>query len=304
MADRRARPPDWYNRILLILAVSSFLLGLFGFWHYHGRAWAQLPDALYRTFALYFMAFDLPDAAMGHVNWAVQIARFGAFFTAVWAIVKALFPQVRRFISLLWARHSPACAVILGYGPVGQAIGAALWDQRCSAPVWAPLARRLGRPVPRGCDITRVTAVHPVVTPDMAARARLDKVLLIQGDPSDPRVLQQVHVGYARRIYVSDADDLQAIDTAVAARAAAGPDHDLRVVLNDSAVAGRLAEAAGAGFLGAPGVRWWSLADETARQLIAAARFDRIALERRAGRMHLAILGCGQQGEAVAVEAH
>ena len=132
----------------------------------------------------------------------------------------------------------------------------------------------------------------------------MDGVLLIEGDPSDPLLLDRVYAGRAERIYVSDPDDLRAIDTAVAVRQTfPNPKRDIRVVLNDSAVASQIAEATVAGFLGAPNLRWFSVADETARLLIADARFDRYALESGAEQMHLAIVGSGSQGEAIAVEA-
>ena len=45
------------------------------------------------------------------------------------------------------------------------------------------------------------------------------QALLIEGDPSDPRILARVSAGKACRIFVSDTDDLRAIDTAVASTA-------------------------------------------------------------------------------------
>lgn len=278
---RRRLPPDWSGRLLLALALVSFALGLVGFRDYlpPDTGWLEIT---YQSLQLFFLNFDKVDGA--DVNPSLQAARFGAFFTAVWAILKAFFPQVRQHIRRLLRYRGKSCAVILGYGPVGQAIGAALWQ--------------------RDCGIRRVTAVHPAVTPELAARARADGVLLVEGDPSDPRLLKHVYVAKADRLYISDPDDLRAIDTAVAVRQyLPNPAKDIRVVLNDSAVAAQIAEASAAGFLGAPGLRWFSVADETARLLIADARFDRFALESGAGRMHLVIVGGGSQGEAVAVEA-
>ena len=99
----------------------------------------------------------------------------------------------------------------------------------------------------------------------MALRAQLDGVLLIEGDPSDPRLLERLSARKARRAFVSHPDDLQAIDIAVALRAHRPEGGDIRVVLNDSAVAGNMAEAVALGFLGASNVSWFSVADETAR---------------------------------------
>lgn len=274
-------PRDWSGVFLIALALLSFDLGIIGFHLYLGPG-SDWPEVVYQSLQLFFLNFETVDGA--EMNLWLQAARYGAFVTAVWAILKAFFPQIRQNIRRWLRLRGNACAVILGYGPVGQAIGAALWQ--------------------RDCGIRRVTAVHPSVTPDLSARARMDGVLLIEGDPSDPRVLDRIYVGRAERIYVSDPDDLRAIDTAVAVRKhLPGTQRDIRVVLNDSAVAAQIAEATVAGFLGAPNLRWFSVPDETARLLIADARFDRFALESRAERMHLAIIGCGSQGEAIAVEA-
>lgn len=277
----RLLPRDWSGVFLIALALVSFALGVIGFRDYLGTD-ADWPEVIYQSLQLFFLNFD---KLIGEdVNLPLQLARFGAFVTAVWAILKAFFPQLRQRIRRWLRQRGKACAVILGYGPTGQAIGAALRQQ--------------------DCGIRRVTAVHRIVTPELAARARRDGVLLIEGDPSDPRMLNRVYVGKAERTFVSDPDDLRAIDMAVAVRQhIRDPAKDIRVVLNDNAVAAQIAEATAAGYLGAPNVRWFSVADETARLLIADARFDRFAIESGACRVHLAIVGCGSQGEAVAVEA-
>lgn len=281
---RRRLPRDWSGFLLFVLAFVSFILGVVGFGRYLPNTPEGWLDAAYRTIQLFFLEFNPPDGDRVNVSPWLQAARFGAFMATVWAILKTFVPQVRQRIRRWLRLRGKACAVILGYGPAGQAIGATLWQ--------------------RNCGIRRVTAVHRAVTPELAARARLDGVLLIEGDPTDPRILDRAYAGKAERIYVSDPDDLRAIDTAVAVRQhIPDPTKDIRVVLNDSAVAAQIAEATDAGFLGAPNLRWFSVADETARLLIADARFDRFALESGAEQMHLVIIGCGSQGEAIAVEA-
>ena len=287
---RRRLPRDWSGVVLAGLFATSFVSGVIGFGsHYCEVTWTSFlnADVIYRSIQLFFLEFKMPpDAGCTRADPGpfLQVARFGAFFTTIWAIISAFFPAVSRNIRRLLRVRGTSCAVILGYGPVGQAMGAALWQ--------------------RDCGIRRVTAVHPAVTPELSARARADGVLLIEGDPSDPLILKRVYVQKAERIYISDPDDLRAIDTAVAVRQHfPNPEMDIRVVLNDSTLGSQIAEAASAGFLGAPNVRWFSVADETARLLIADARFDRFALESGSSRMHLVIVGCGSQGEAVAVEA-
>lgn len=278
---RRRLPHDWNGLLLIALALASFAFGVIGFRHYLGID-ASWPEVFYQSLQLFFLNFEKVEGA--EINFWLQMARFGAFIAAVWTILKAFFPQVLQHCRRWMRLRGKSCAVILGYGPVGQAIGAALWQ--------------------RGRDIRRVTAVHPAITPELATRARMDGVLLIEGDPSDPRVLDRVFTAKAERVYVSDPDDLRAIDMVVAVRQhIASKQGDIRVILNDSATAAQMAEASDTGYFGTSGVMWFSVADETARLLIADARFDRHALESGAERMHLAIIGCGSQGEAIAVEA-
>jgi hypothetical protein len=282
----RRRLPDWSGRLLVGLALLSWATGTYGF-----HALSTVPrtgadalfDAAYRSLQMFFMNFEDPRPEPKAIGPVLQLARFGAFTTTVWAILKAFFPQVRQALRR-WLRHNGKhCALVLGYGPVGQAIATGLRQQDNG--IW------------------RITAVEVAVTPALAARAWMDGVLLVEGDPSDPRLLGHVYARTAERIYVSDSDDLRAIDTAVAVRQhVADAGKDIRIVLDDSAVAGQMAEAAIGGFLGAPGLSWFSLADETARLLVAEARFDRVAVETGAKRLHLVILGCGSQGEAIAVE--
>ena len=282
--SRRRRA--WWGVVPAVVAFGSFALGTYGFWEMlpPPRSLLEtLPDAAYRALQMFFMNFEDPREAGGPVGPALQAARFGAFVTTVWVILQAFFPQAWQTARRWCRRRGRHCALILGYGPIGQAIAAGLRQP--------------------GNGIRRITAVEPLVTPELAARAAADGVLLLEADPSDPRLLDRAYARRAERIYVSDRDDLRAIDTAVAVQAhVARPGRDIRVVLNDSAVAGQMAEAAGAGFLGAPGLSWFSLADETARRLMAEARFDRVAVETGAARLHLVILGCGSQGEAIAVE--
>ena len=280
----RGHPPDWSARLLVVLAIVSFALGTWGFRaHLNEVGYTVWLDAAYRSLQLFFMNFEHPDQNYVDVEPSLQFARFLAFTTTVWVIVKAFFPQFRRWTRRQLRRQGGNCVLVLGYGPIGQAIGQALRQQ--SQVSW------------------RITAVHPLLTPDLVARAWLDGVLLIEGDPSDPRVLHHVFAHRAERIYISDLDDLRAVDTSLAVRQhSRDPKQDIRLVLHDSAAVRQMAEAAEVGFLGAPGLRWFSLAEETAQQLIAAARFDRVAVETGSRRLHLAILGCGSQGEAIAVE--
>lgn len=278
------RPPlRWSGRLLAALALVSFTFGIWGFRQHTGGAESPWLDAAYRSLQLFFMNFEHPQPAPVKIGFFLQLARFGAFVTTIWAILLALFPQVSKSIRRWLRWRGPSCAVILGYGPVGQAIGTALWQQKYG--------------------IKRITAVHSSITPELAARARLDRVLLIEGDPSDPRILDHIFARRAERIYVSDPDDLRAIDSAVAvSQQVRDPAKDIRVVLKDSAVAGKMAEATSGGYMGMPGLSWFSLADETARLLVADRRFDRVAVENGQDRLHLVIIGCGSQGEAIAVE--
>lgn len=282
---KQRRPPDWSARILFGLALASFLLGTWGFYERqltqgYDRPWLE---AAYRSLQMFFMNFEDPQPQKGP-GVVLDVARFGAFVTTVWVVIKTLFPQVRQTVRRWLRKPGKSCALILGYDQVGQAICAGLRGQ--------------------STEIRMLTAVHPAITPTLEARAWADGVLLIEGDPSDRRVLDRVYASRAERVYISDPDDLAAIDTAVAVKKhLAGTRGDIRVILNDGHMASKMAEATDSGFLGVQGVTWFSLADEGARQLLAQARFDRLAVAKNAPRLHLVIIGCGSQGEAIAIEA-
>lgn len=270
------------NLLLAGLAAASFVGGVIGFYQ-QAKGTGSLSDAVYQSLQLFFLNFDVEPGPNG-INNLLQFARFGAFATVTWTLTKALFPHLRQRARRGLRAFSRNCVLLLGYGPVGQAIAAALRQDRGATPY--------------------LTAVHKGLTPEQIERAEADGVLLVEGDPSDPQILTGIHAARARRIFVSDQDDLQAIDTAVALRRFLGDERgDIRVVLEDGAVSAQMAEAADAGFAGATNIRWFSTADEIARRLIADARPDRVAVESHAPQMHLVILGCGVLGEAVTVEA-
>ena len=206
-------------------------------------------------------------------------------------------------------------AIVLGYGPVGQCIARELTARPRARTVekvprfWGHilfwlLSFRLIAAADHWWRRGRfVTALHKGVTQPLIEVAKRDNILLVEGDPSDPRLHRHVRINRSSCVFAAVGSDMQTLDAAVSARKSlTRNEHPIRAILSDPDLAANLSEAAPLGFLGATDVRGFSLATEAARLLIAEARFDRIAIEKKQSQVHLLIVGCGAQGEAVAME--
>lgn len=273
----------WQKSGIYLLGGASWALGTLGFWNALGRDPSSLFDAAYRSAQMFFMNFENPEGVT-EVNLLQHVARTGALVTAASALFLTFGDGIRRRMSLALRRRSRSHALILGYGPLGQAIG---------------------REIDRALSVHQfVTAVAPEITAAMEMRARADNVLLVEGYPSDGALLNYVGLSSATQVYVAEDDDLRAVDAVQAVRAKA-PGADIRVISTSTEVGGLLPEAVETNFLGLRKnfSHWFSLADETARQLVQRARFDKVAIGTAAKRVHLVIIGCGNLGEAVTVEA-
>lgn len=259
---------------------------------------SQRWDLIYRSAQLFFLNFETscpagaPKASFSALPASLELARFSAAGFSFLTVLSLLLPRLRRWFLVRWQilfGHrfgNDRRAIVLGYGPTGQAVASELKRQ------FRPRRSRL-----------YVTAIEANVTADMRARARRDGVLLAEGDPADPQVHRLAHIDKAGLVISAGEDDLRTVDAVIAARASIGAaGHGLRAVLRDPELAASLSEEALRGMLGASGVRAFSICTEAARLLVAEARFDRVALEAGQHRVHLAVLGCGPQGEAVATE--
>jgi Trk K+ transport system NAD-binding subunit len=282
--------------ILWLAGIAAFLAdcGTFFPWQANDnwQALRILADAGYRAAQLFTFEFDRGCAyaeAAGPLSGWLELARYMILAFVVAAVASFLVVRFRQWSPVLLHilfghlfRKTSRRAVVLGYGPVGQV-----------------LARELA-----GARRSRfVTVIHKGVTPALREQARRDNIILLEGDPSDPAVYRRARPGLSRRVFVALDSDMRTLDAAVAAHGVReGGRPDIHVMLADPDLARSLPETAPAGFLTAPDIRVFALADEAARLLAADARFDRLALEGGQERVHLAILGCGSQGDAVAAE--
>ncbi|MGD9912772.1 MAG: NAD-binding protein [Rhizobiaceae bacterium] len=236
-------------------------------------------DALYRAIQL----FVLEMQHEGGPGPLLQFARFAAAIFSIVTLLTLLVPRAILALRLRLQRRRRQRVVLLGYGPVGQSVAREFRFRR---------RHRFA-----------VTAVHRGVTPELAITARRDGVLLAEGDPSDPAIYRRVFLPDSRKIVVALGDDMRTLDAAEAARGHVGRDGpEVSALLADPDIAAGLVDSSPRGFVGGPGIRGFSLAQESAQSLIADARFDRVALEAGQRRVHLVVFGCGKQGEAVAIE--
>jgi voltage-gated potassium channel Kch len=236
-------------------------------------------DALYHSLQLF--ALEYPDDYPA--NDLLQFARFAAAAFSTLTVLGLLVPWLVRWALLNLQALRPMRAIVLGYGPAGQALARELRSRRN--------------------DRFAVTAVRRGVAPEHVSTARRDGVLLVEGDPSDPQLHRRIRLRRARKVFAALENDMHTLDAAEAARRAIG-DGEAEVValVIDPDIAAGLAESSPRGFLGGAGIRGYSLPQEAAQSLIADARFDRVALEAAQKRVHLVVLGCGAQGEAVVIE--
>lgn len=284
LVNVNGRRPAFYSLFLLVFAV-----GLAGFLVEGCQPAKQgigfVLDAIYRSAQLFLVGFDRScpaDAEFG-VGLLLNVARFGALFMVAYAAVALILPGAVQKFRLAWQGRVPEKrVVILGFDVAGQSIAKGL---------------RLER---KGL---KLTAVHQGITPDLANAAKRQDVLLVEGDASDPDVLRRVRAEKSKQVIVALGDDMKVIDAAVTVKSKAPRGQvKVRAIINDPGLSETLPEAAQRGLLGANDLSYFSLPVEAARLLCAEARFDRMALEMRQPRVHLVVVGCGAQGEAVALE--
>lgn len=285
-------------------------------WSRDGFSW--FADAIYRAAQLFVLEFNracIEQPPPQDID--LEVARYAALVVSAATVVAFLVPRAaRRVLLTIQTIGYRRRAIVLGYGPIGQAIAHELSTRvRPRPPVkqetaWSRLAtwalnRRFVGAVDRWWRRGRfVTAIHKGIEPAHTEMARRDNVILVEGDPSDPAIHRRVRIDRSSCIFVAAGSDMQTLDATVSAcnSLKKGAPHGVRMVLSDPDLAAGLPETASTGFLGATNVHAFSLATEAARLLVAQARFDRVAIEKGQERVHLVIIGCGAQGEAVAIE--
>ena len=220
----------------------------------------------------------------------LDLARFLAILLVAAKIASLLLPWFfKQLVVWLHGLSANRRVVLLGYGPVGQAIADRL------------MGRNMPKDAPRRAGQKLITAVHRGLSSDLVEHARKAGVVLVEGDPADPRIHRRIAIKAAKAVFVSGKSDMASLDAAIAT-SANEPAGKVRAILSNADLASSLQETAARGFLGAADIVVYSLVHETARLLIAEARFDRTALELGQKRAHVLIIGAGSIGEAIASE--
>lgn len=282
----------------ILLCSSFFFIWLLGAWGFylsqggHGHHVYDTLSALYQSLQMFGLNFGLPDDLAVHP--LLQFARFLAPLFVSFSVIWAVSQPLRQSISIRLQRwQADQRIIVIGYGAVGQAIARRHMGKS------ARKTRKVVTAVERDPDHTRLT------------QARTDKVLLIGGDGSDQKTLRKIALHYASRVYIFLSDDMATLDAANAVRiflaqhpqSDEAPHPNVVALLRDADIDHRLVDATASG----SALRKWisssSLPQMAAEELCRQARFDRTALEAGQARAHLAIFGCGQQGDAIAVEA-
>lgn len=246
--------------VVAVLAVASFILGLFGLRAYllhqpssagYGQSW---DDTVFYDLQLYTFAAAPADGA-GPFPVTLEIARFlaplGALLAALAALRLVLAEQVRRYL----AAHASDHAIVVGEGAVA-----------------LTLARNLGKGTDRGAgEGKKVVLVS--TSDDTITLARRHDILTVRGDSSDRATLGAAGVARAAELYACTSRGLGNTDIALlagqltASRAqplsayALIPDAELGVGLRARRI----------GVSGAPGLRldFFGLEDGAARKLLA-----------------------------------
>ncbi|MEM9782083.1 MAG: NAD-binding protein [Pseudomonadota bacterium] len=297
---RTLRRETTLNR--LSIAAFFLILGLGTLGFEQGRAEPQIIDSVYRALQLFAIAFEPPDTPW-EMNLLVQAARFLAPLMLVITVLTALSRDANERAGLFLQRNfAKKRCVLLGFGPINRAY-----------------ARRLDE------DDYAITAVARDVTAGDRAFARDHGVLLVAGDLSDRATLRRAALHKAERVYVACGDDATNLESAsLAADVCEGKLRETSACSGDGTMRGYGCDAMGnvivrvhIGSYGrmlamndsldhtamaTGGYRAFSSFGEAALQLVQRARFAERARDLGDQRVHVAIVGLGDLGEAVLVE--
>jgi|GEM_PF-4064750 len=300
------------DRFLIVLFLVAVVFGVLGFQASRSAAITEnfgsnFLDNLYRTIQLFSFNYEVEEAWKPESAWLL-LARYLAAFLTTYAVITIF---ARRLIERTWfwaQRKRREHHVILGFGVVGRAFAREL--------------RRRRKPV---------TAIDAQFDDADRAFARDHGILLVSGDLSDPETLSRTRIGGARRIIVACGNDLTNIEIGDAAAAAVEAWHVnrgkiehgakspaaprrfgcnaegepvVKVHLASTGLLADLAEgAAGTGSAHGGAFESFSLKTDAARALLAKARLPMRARDCGQSRVHLVIVGLGDQGEAILFSA-
>lgn len=172
------------NNMLKIIAVATlfvccFMLSICGYL----MANLDWPEAVYRSIQLLVLEANF-DGLAGPLSWQLEIARFLLPLFTVMAVISLLLNYFRRQWLILRSQFFYPDAIFLGIGRTARAIALSLPEKR----------RLLAVEVESHSDIAqRLMAIH--------------KLLLLEGDATDSRLLRRLPLFHSKDIYIFTGDD-------------------------------------------------------------------------------------------------
>ncbi|WEJ31700.1 NAD-binding protein [Devosia sp. SD17-2] len=256
-------------------------------------------SSLYRSLQMFVVGFSLPDGAKNN-PWLTAILTFLSYAAVAISSSAVIALFARNFgdpLLLRWQawrrehgipialrstahwREPRRRAVLLGFGTVNRAVAQSLKSHNYA-----------------------ITAIDERFEGPAQLIARNNGVLLIAGDLTDLSSLERGRLASADIIVVAAGNDVTNIEIAAAAHALEQGANIYAHVASPS-FADDLRESSDRGFPLAEGVRTFSVKRESARNLLRRAHLARHARECNQPRVHLVIVGMGDQGEAILLEA-
>jgi hypothetical protein len=172
------------NNMLKIIAVATLFAGCFtlSVWGYV-MANLGLAEAVYRSIQLLVLEANF-DGLTGPLSWQLEMARFLLPLFTVLAVISLLLSYFRRQWLLLRSQFFYPDAIFFGIGRTARAIVMSLPEKR----------RLLAIDVAAHSDIAqRLMAIH--------------KLLVLEGDATDSRLLRRLPLFQSNDIYVFTGDD-------------------------------------------------------------------------------------------------
>ena len=191
------------------LVVGSLVLGGWGFAldtaDEPGRTWL---DVVYHDFQLFVMGAD-PASEGGELSWQLQLARFLAPVTAVWAIVQAIRTLFAERLRRLRDRRTKGHAIVVGRTDAADAVAGALTAgghtvRRAENPHGLDDAGLAGAEVLYAClDDSSDASVNVLTVAEVAHTVRErergpERLYAHVSDPELALALQARHLAFAR----------------------------------------------------------------------------------------------------------
>lgn len=256
-------------------------------------------DSLYRSLQMFVVGFSLPDGAKNN-TWLTAILTFLSYAAVAISSSAVIALFARSFgdpLLLRWQawrrehgipiafrqtdqwREPRRRAVLLGFGTVNRAVAQSLKSYNYA-----------------------ITAIDERFEGPAQLIARNNGVLLIAGDLTDLSSLERGRLASADIIVIAAGNDVINIEIAAATHALEQGANIYAHVASPS-FADDLRESSDRGFPLAENIRTFSVRRESARNLLRRAHLARQARECDQQRVHLVVVGMGDQGEAILLEA-